>query len=192
MALIEAAMRTKSRRRFSILDGMALTAAIAIGIAMARAMYGHDPFGWGLPRTIAQTAWAIAFPLSWAVALLRVRGSCPRFRAPGVAACAAVAVLSLCLLLFYSHNFVSNAGRIGLLNIMFSEVTLAYILRPGPFAAAVAAIWGIMRIDGRWRPEPSWIDRLGRMLGFFWLAAGISWLALNVWARASKGIVMFA
>ena len=25
--------------------------------------------------------------------------------------------------------------------------------------------WGAMKLTGRWRPEPSWIDRLGRILG---------------------------
>ena len=30
---------------------------------------------------------------------------------------------------------------------------------------------GVLILDPRWRPEPSWIDRLGRGLGIYWLAA---------------------
>jgi len=31
--------------------------------------------------------------------------------------------------------------------------------------------WGAMKLTGRWRPEPSWIDRLGRVLGVCWWCA---------------------
>jgi hypothetical protein len=31
--------------------------------------------------------------------------------------------------------------------------------------------WGVMKLTGRWRPEPTWIDRLGRVLGVCWWSA---------------------
>ncbi len=35
---------------------------------------------------------------------------------------------------------------------------------------AVAASWLLLAASGRWRAEPSWIDRAGRALGVYWIA----------------------
>jgi hypothetical protein len=35
---------------------------------------------------------------------------------------------------------------------------------------AVGAAWFLLVIGGRWRAEPSWIDRVGRAVGIFWVA----------------------
>ncbi len=35
---------------------------------------------------------------------------------------------------------------------------------------AVGAAWLMQGIGGRWRPEPTWIDRAGRVIGFVWVA----------------------
>ncbi len=37
----------------------------------------------------------------------------------------------------------------------------------------VAAAWIALAFNGRWRPERSWIDRLGRGLGVFWLGSAL-------------------
>ncbi len=42
---------------------------------------------------------------------------------------------------------------------------------------AVALTWMLMLACGRWRPERSWIDRAGRVLGWFWIAT----LPLTCW-----------
>ena len=42
---------------------------------------------------------------------------------------------------------------------------------------AVASSWILLLASGRWRPERSWIDRAGRVLGWFWIAA----LPLTSW-----------
>jgi hypothetical protein len=31
--------------------------------------------------------------------------------------------------------------------------------------------WGAMKLTKRWRSEPSWIDRVGRVLGVWWWSA---------------------
>jgi hypothetical protein len=36
--------------------------------------------------------------------------------------------------------------------------------------AAVAASWLLLFVSGQWRPERSWIDRLGRVIGWYWIA----------------------
>jgi hypothetical protein len=56
---------------------------------------------------------------------------------------------------------------------LFSSMALR-VVEPVPLAAAVAGIWSLLICDRRWRPEPTWIDRLGRCLGIYWLAAGLA------------------
>jgi hypothetical protein len=44
---------------------------------------------------------------------------------------------------------------------------------------AVAGAWLALALGGRWRPEPSWIDRLGRAVGWLWIAAlMVNWFRL--------------
>jgi len=43
------------------------------------------------------------------------------------------------------------------------------MIQRGYAAAGVAGAWLILMLAGWWRPEPSWIDRLGRVLGLFWV-----------------------
>ena len=38
-----------------------------------------------------------------------------------------------------------------------------------PAGYAVAATWVVLAASGRWRPEKSWVDRLGRALGLAWI-----------------------
>jgi hypothetical protein len=43
-----------------------------------------------------------------------------------------------------------------------------------PCGFTVAAVWLLLALAGRWRPEKSWIDRLGRLLGVVWIACAIA------------------
>jgi hypothetical protein len=38
-----------------------------------------------------------------------------------------------------------------------------------PCGYAVAAVWLVLAVSGRWRPEKSWIDWLGWVLGAIWI-----------------------
>jgi len=44
-----------------------------------------------------------------------------------------------------------------------------HMIQRGYVAAAVAGAWFVLALAGWWRPEPSWIDRFGRILGFLWI-----------------------
>jgi hypothetical protein len=35
---------------------------------------------------------------------------------------------------------------------------------------AVLMAWIVLKVRRQWKPEPSWIDRLGRLLGWGWIA----------------------
>jgi hypothetical protein len=43
-----------------------------------------------------------------------------------------------------------------------------HMIQRGYVAAAVAGAWFVLALAGWWRPEPSWLDRLGRAAGFLW------------------------
>jgi hypothetical protein len=63
------------------------------------------------------------------------------------------------------------------------QVYLGYALRfqRGECGLAVAAAWTAMALAGRWRAQPDAIDRLGRAMGFFWLALiPVTWVSLMV------------
>jgi hypothetical protein len=37
---------------------------------------------------------------------------------------------------------------------------------------AVLTSWMTLIVGRRWRAEPTWVDRLGRAVGVFWIVAG--------------------
>lgn len=42
----------------------------------------------------------------------------------------------------------------------------------GGFAVLIA--WGTLALAGRWRAEPTWLDRLGRLVGLAWIAMALA------------------
>ncbi|OJW22268.1 MAG: hypothetical protein BGO49_07225 [Planctomycetales bacterium 71-10] len=44
-------------------------------------------------------------------------------------------------------------------------------------ATAVIATWAMLAVGGRWRPRPTWLDRVGRLIGLAWLAVASTLLA---------------
>ena len=52
-----------------------------------------------------------------------------------------------------------------------------YLDTMATIGVAVASSWIVLLASGRWRPERSWIDRAGRVLGWFWIAV----LPLTSW-----------
>ena len=160
--------RRKWGGRSTILDFMALAAAFALGYASALALW-EQHVAWPLLNGVS----VVALPITWTLVALRFIGSRPsrrrRFDPPGVAACLAVSAASL-LNSRYAWDFASIRTTVA--QDVFSFVALR-IVEPLPLAAAVGGTWALLILDRRWRPEPSWIDRLGRCLGIYWLAAGL-------------------
>ncbi len=48
------------------------------------------------------------------------------------------------------------------------------VAAPGLAGAAVLGSWIALILGRRWRAEASWIDRLGRLLGCYWIALAIA------------------
>lgn len=198
-------MRQATRcRPFTILDGMILTAALAVGFGLSRLCW---------PRSIASPAfsphaireWSSAtcgaIMLPWtlsfiAIRLLRPRPTIDRLMCqPGMAACCAGAVAiaaGLCpdlLPLLYAPHLAPgrSVGKV----LFLRSYWYIYKLPVGP---AVVATWLALVLGGYWRPERGWIDALGRCIGASWIIFALAqwefgrWTAglvysLSLWVR---------
>jgi hypothetical protein len=102
---------------------------------------------------------------------MRLRRPRPNLRSlsrqPGAVACAAAAaamaaggiiVLTLMLCLD-EQNYVQD----------HPEAEYPWLIVHSRISMAVPAAWFILAWSGRWRSEPSWIDRTGRVLGAYWI-----------------------
>jgi hypothetical protein len=69
--------------------------------------------------------------------------------------------------LAYVGNRDAN-GVIGFIEAIACHSTLVASFT-APAGLAVAVAWTVLAVSGRWRPERSWIDRLGRGLGAIWI-----------------------
>jgi hypothetical protein len=97
-------------------------------------------------------------PLTPALLVARLRRPRPALRRmacqPGFVACAALCLATL-------------------LEVDLSFLQLATIPAPASIAlpgAAVVASWTLLASLRLWRPEASWVDRAGRIVGAYWLA----------------------
>ena len=149
---------------------------------------GRSPWSWaiisgyGLLMTIMSPfcwSWTLATSL---LCLRRPRPPLRRLvRQPGVVAC----FTASCGLV------VPMAGLVWLLLVWYRVPTLdfdasewqktfavLFILTPAFTGFAVAGAWLTLLLGRRWRPEPTWFDRIGRVLGLYWVGC----VFLPVWA----------
>lgn len=141
---------------------------------------GWSAWAWALYQTYGVAAsFTVPFacPLTLAVLLLRFRRPRPGIRRltrqPGLAACFTAAVTLIPSLV----GLVGTALVRGQTPTRFPQTTemerwisYAFILVPAYTGAAVLGAWGLLLVSRRWRAEPSWIDRLGRVIGAYWIA----------------------
>jgi hypothetical protein len=176
------------RRRFTLLDTMILVAATAAGYAVVQ---WSSPLIVGEPildvlremsslgeigTTVALLS-LIAMPViaSWSLALipLRLIGPRPRWRRlarqPGLVAALAVATtVGFLAMVWTVAAFVVGLG------ILSGFVELVIPMLPISLGLAVLVSWLTLIAGRRWRPEPSWVDRLGRALGISWILLAIA------------------
>jgi hypothetical protein len=191
-------MPTPIRRRITLLDLMMLSAATAVGLAplqfgwlrkAAGAWNFAGPIIPGQKSGYPSKTWLLPFAeraapvlpclAAWTGAYLvtRLHGPRPGRRRlvmqPGfVAAVAALSTLTIeSILLFGSAAFDgrfdwASPARVG------EFVANAIILLAHHAGWAVAVSWLTLVLTGRWRGEPSWVDRWGRVLGCAWILVG--------------------
>jgi hypothetical protein len=102
---------------------------------------------------------------------MRLRRPRPNLRSlsrqPGAVACAAAAAAMA------SGGIIvlTILGRNDLLHLTedHPEAIFPWLIVLSRVSIAVPAAWFILAWSGRWKAEPSWIDRLGRILGAYWI-----------------------
>lgn len=182
-------------RRFTLADAMILVAGTAADMAAVRAL---PPFvrpgpswrGFMLFRQRMDFVYAPAASLlllSWAVSLLICRACPPRPSLrrltcqPGSVACLAAVAAALIPLVARPFGLVAATlldRPAHLRGSGFRWDHHAWLLYYNGVTVAVA--WIILALGRRWRAEPSWIDRAGRLVGFAWI--GIALFVLVVQA----------
>ena len=189
------------RRRFQLLDAMILVAATATGCAGMQwisqllsevGVWSSISENWRTTwQSISQSSttldlvshlslWCVlvavlAMPLvlSWTLALIPIRfiSPRPRFRhlacQPGLMASTATGLaIGFVGLLIVVPVLVSPRGAAT--NVLYIVMCLV----PTFVGLAILASWMTLLAGRRWLAEPSWIDRLGRVAGVFWIVTG--------------------
>ncbi len=173
-------------RRFTLIDLMVLVAATCAGLAILRpylATFASRKWRQASPyiRTIEATygAWS-CIAACWMIALLLLRYRRPRprrgrlVRRPGHVACC-VAVVAL------AEGFLYQLAVSGLSDPMRRPFSFHsfWITVSGHIGPTVAGAWLLLALSGRWKSDPGWIDRLGRLLGCCWIGWRLFWLLPN-------------
>ena len=179
-------------RRFTIADMMILVAASAVGTLILRSYLPGYELLYGIVRTDypsnLRPLWRVEMwlygPASclvvpWMASLILLRLMRPRpTRArlagqPGFVACVAV-VASLLPGLAWIASIQHRPGFQRAFGFQQGwNCALSWT------STAVAGAWIALALTRRWRPEPSWIDRLGRALGAYWVVVLVGGYALE-------------
>lgn len=187
-------------RKFRLLDAIVLIAATAIGFAWLRsdsAMGIFDGPSW-IETDAEQLGPLLAV---WSIAVLGLRLVPPRpplrrvVLQPGAAACGAVAFVFT--IYTFRYLVISAAGCRGIPWYLFraggglGPEMIGNTIVSVPYHVVVMAVWGVLFLSRRCRPEPSWIDRTGRILGLAWILLAL-WLwvdyAISEWNSPSNVI----
>jgi hypothetical protein len=195
-------------RRFTLLDAMTVVGAIAFAIAGTRWQYAGYAWFWNLHRegwtpgaTLRRLVTAMGFALpalfaaTAAVVLARIARPRPPLRyvalQPGSAACGVAILVVTAETVGYvarqayfwldkGYSWVSFQGWIGSVGVLGIFTTEILIRSTYAASYAILATWALLALSRRGRPERSWVDRTGRVLGVAWvLTAFLFWLDRN-------------
>jgi hypothetical protein len=185
------APKSTGGERFTIADAIALVAAAAIGLALARYHWeqvasvsrgGQTEYrGWVYRGALLVLPFSAA--LAWSRSRRPWRPSRRLVREPGAVALLATAVSLLAILTdeALSWTLPGPPGTRRLSGPWRPPVGPAGMLAlvPGP---AVLAAWATQWLGGRWRIRPGWIDRFGIALGMTWIVLFLlrSWLLFHL------------
>jgi hypothetical protein len=171
-------MKRSTSRGFRLVDVMILIAATAAGFSLVKS---DTLEGKTTQATLYHNIYyyeadfaAVACPLwlAWTFAALAIRLRSPRppfrrlARQPGWVASLSVSLCVPIQLALTFFDLYHGPSRIDGSAIPYG---FFYGLRLWPVFVIVGA-WLALWLNGRWRPEPSAIDRFGRALGFGWIA----------------------
>jgi len=199
-------MTPPAHRTLTLADVMVLIAMTAVGLAsyvlLDGALFGAGRYFFGLFRRplgpwcseevldLISGVVALLLPLvgGWTLALPVLRFRRPRpsrrrlGRQSGVLACiAATAGMALfagavgCLVLLrWSFGSRMVAPTRTWRYAWAGDILLDHLVVSA--GLSVVSVWVVQALTGRWRRPADWIDRLGRWLGWLWIAAGLVFL----------------
>ncbi len=188
-------MTTTPSRTFTLLDGMILVAASAVAIASSREIGIGGVFdGWskqdwsGRMDAVLQTGVDVLIPslpvITPALLVLRLRRPRPPLRRlllqPGAVACAVAAVGMVVGVLDGSVEYAVNAINAGTPSVPHRNLIGLVDASLRPVAFAVPVCWGLLATSRLCRPEPSWIDRTGRVVGILWVVLALAFWGLGI------------
>jgi hypothetical protein len=176
---------SRHHRRFSRIDAVVIAVATALGLMWTwlvqkceyRPFFDLEGLFVRFSTNLLPNSALIADPLlaAWTLAwcIIRLLGPRPRWlrlvRQPGVAVgfafCLSWVVGGLVTLRWGLDTHHSDPAWIDLAYVQVSSA--AMLCSFGVFVA-----WAGTALDGRWRPEASWLDRTGRCLGIGWILFG--------------------
>jgi hypothetical protein len=191
-------------RRFGLADAIILVTAAAAALLVNRLAWpgflalrrhpltAHDSIDQMLDLVTPHLA-------AGTIALLAMRLRTPRpgilklARQPGAVACMVAAVMLLVIVCWGAgttvaarvitvseHVIPRRSDHFDHTRVMVTQIFRGLLLTiyGDRIGFAVAGAWLSLWLAGRWRAEPTWIDRLGRAAGWLWLV-----LALAIWLR---------
>jgi hypothetical protein len=191
-------MSTRERRPITLFDLMVLVAATAIGLSLvqfgwprkvagawivtwpvrASSAAGYPSKTWVLPIA-GRAAPFLPCLAAWTGAFLvtRLRSPRPRRRRllpqPGlVGAVAALSILTIEWTLLMGSAWFDGRFSFMSPSRINDFVVNGAVLLAHHVGWAVVVSWLTLVLIGRWRPERSWIDRWGRVLGCTWIIVG--------------------
>lgn len=166
-------------RPFGVGDAMILIAAMAVGTLAVRwslpeladlrsdvaraSPPGMRPFLYIQYAGSAFNPYLATVTAAWL--FIRLRRPHPGWRRlgrqPGFIACA-VATAAMAIEAAWIGALLAIGSR-------FIHVSTIFVGYAQEVSFAVAGGWIALAISGRWRTEPGWIDRMGRIIGIVWI-----------------------
>lgn len=157
----------------------------AIGLGVARAVWQANEVIMKKQSgpMITQWRWETAltaisgFMTCWAVAIVLSAARSPRFsiilRRPGFVACLSITIAACFSTAVHAPVWIwlATGHRSWYMGWIDARLVALHVLANGGIGSAVFVAWCLQIVAGRWRPEPSWNDRLGRLIGLYFLIA---------------------
>jgi hypothetical protein len=181
-------------RPFTLFDGMIVIGVAAVGFATYRGSleYGNDWYQW-----VEMCVEAFLLLATWLVVIFRFRRPRPSLRRmarqPGAVACFAIVAMHVSQmgedqayrLIYGNFRIIPGIGSLIWIFLSGFEVVLS---------AVVPICWALLLAGRRWRPEPGWIDSLGRWIGWAWIVWLVAcpvftWLAIRHDWRNAPGFM---
>jgi len=179
-------VKSHTSRRFTLADAMILIAATALGLTPTRTILNiWEPlpqvFSPGLSSAVERILIArhVSVPCAaaWMLAVLILRAIRPRpawqvaLRKPGFLGCvigSIIALASAVLSIFPWLVLRGNSAE----KLSAEELLLTLVFVPAMVAASVGAVWLCLLFTKQWERSADWVDRLGMIVGWYWIIAG--------------------